>query len=99
MALHDSFIFLKALFFEERCTLGSASPSAFDGMVTLSELQRVPTPLSSLILFSGCAFSAFDRFTTGGFTSNYKPTVGLDFSQTNVMVGEQRLRVTLWQVL
>ncbi|CAM9361542.1 unnamed protein product [Ascophyllum nodosum] len=38
------------------------------------------------------------RFTTGAFSPTYKPTMDVDFAQTNVMVGEQRLRVALWQV-
>ncbi|CAM9114291.1 unnamed protein product [Scytosiphon promiscuus] len=37
------------------------------------------------------------RFASGVFSSNYNPTVDVDFTQTNVMVGEQRLRVSLWQ--
>ncbi|CAM9592244.1 unnamed protein product [Ectocarpus fasciculatus] len=38
------------------------------------------------------------RFATGMFDPVYKPTVDVDFTQSNVMVGEQRLRVALWQV-
>lgn len=38
------------------------------------------------------------RFATGAFSTEYKPTVDVDFSQSNVMVGEQRLRIALWQV-
>ncbi|CAN0387578.1 unnamed protein product [Ectocarpus sp. 12 AP-2014] len=37
------------------------------------------------------------RFATGTFDPVYKPTVDVDFTQSNVMVGEQRLRVALWQ--
>ncbi|CAM9193342.1 unnamed protein product, partial [Hapterophycus canaliculatus] len=37
------------------------------------------------------------RFATGAFSSIYNPTMDVDFTQTNVMVGEQRLRVSLWQ--
>lgn len=76
----------------------AASPSAFGGMVS-HPLWAFNGSLTRSPALSACSFSALDRFTTGGFTSNYKPTVGLDFSQTNVMVGEQRLRVALWQVL
>lgn len=39
-----------------------------------------------------------NRFISGVFDMRYKATVDVDFSQTNVMVGEQRLRVALWQV-
>lgn len=31
------------------------------------------------------------------FSPTYKPTMDVDFTQSNVMVGEQRLRVALWQ--
>ena len=31
------------------------------------------------------------------FSPTYKPTMDVDFTQSNVMVGEQRLRVGLWQ--
>lgn len=42
--------------------------------------------------------SIVSRFATGAFNTEYKPTVDVDFSQSNVMVGEQRLRIALWQV-
>lgn len=44
------------------------------------------------------ATRSFRRFASGTFESSYNPTVDVDFSQTNVMVGEQRRRVALWQV-
>eukprot|EP00752_Nemacystus_decipiens_P008749 g7810.t1 len=38
------------------------------------------------------------RFAMDSFSTTYKPTMDVDFTQSNVMVGEQRLRVALWQV-
>ncbi|CAM9241898.1 unnamed protein product [Pylaiella littoralis] len=38
------------------------------------------------------------RFATDVFNPTYNPTMDVDFTQSNVMVGEQRLRVGLWQV-
>lgn len=40
--------------------------------------------------------SILEQFSNGKFTSLYKPTIGTDFTSKDVTVGEQSVKLNLW---